>query len=814
MADNGKKKKNQQAESPLPLVTIAIMGVLTALIAASGWYFYNGWVVKSQQQNLIGLSEEYATQYAVAANQYISGIQNRLNNYARRETLSSAAQSEDLAIAAMVKKALLSSYPDALSQRLLSLDRKERISEDQRPLSFIEMDMINQAEQQLPLFAEPVMVENEWRLIVVAPITTSESETAGTLLLELPIDRFRSAMRSQAADLGEIRILRKTTRKDRLIFSEGSAASGPLASMAKSSSQVGESEWRLEFTPSSTLIADTAVSPLPVIGLHLLAAALLLPLGYWLGRRFEPARKATGTIVTPKTTTGITVSSQSNEGQAVAAPQDILDIELDHDDEGLFGESSSPTIDHGMAVEEITSTIDLPEHVFRSYDIRGEFNEEITPELARHVGLALGSEALAAGDNAIYVARDGRTSSPELCEYLIQGIVTTGCNAINLGAVPTPLLYFAVNELGESASGVVVTGSHNPANCNGFKMIIGGITLLDDRITDIRNRIRNQDYQTGHGQESEAAAIPAYIDRIFSDVALAGNIKLVIDAGNGITGTVAPMLFEELGCEVVPLYCEVDGQFPNHDPDPTAEGNLQALIDTVAEYDADLGVAFDGDGDRLILVTPSGEIIQPDRLLMLFAKDIVSRNPGTDVVFDVKCTRELNSLVSSYGGRPIMWKSGHSNMKSKMMETGALVGGELSGHIFIKDRWYGFDDGMYACARLLEIMTMRDQDIDALFESFPVLPSTPEIIIPVDEGNKFAMVQKLITNGDFGDGKINTLDGIRVEYAKGWGLVRASNTSAALTLRFETETADLLPKLQALFKRELLKADDSLTIPF
>jgi phosphomannomutase/phosphoglucomutase len=297
-------------------------------------------------------------------------------------------------------------------------------------------------------------------------------------------------------------------------------------------------------------------------------------------------------------------------------------------------------------------------------------------------------------------------------------------------------------------------------------------------------------------------------------VALAGDVKLVIDAGNGITGEVAPLLFEELGCDVEPLYCNVDGNFPNHDPDPTVEENLSDLIEAVKTSGADLGLALDGDGDRLVIVTPGGQIIWPDRLLMLFAKDIVSRNPGADVLFDVKCTRELNSLVSSYGGRPIMWKTGHSQMKTKMQETGALIGGELSGHIFIKDRWYGFDDGMYACARLLEIMTLRDQDIDSLFDGFPALPSTPELRVPIAEDRKFAVVQELISNGNFQNGKPITLDGLRVDFAKGWGLVRASNTSAALTLRFEAETEAVLEQVQQLFKRELLKIDSELDLPF
>ncbi|MEL7400059.1 MAG: phosphomannomutase/phosphoglucomutase, partial [Pseudomonadota bacterium] len=480
---------------------------------------------------------------------------------------------------------------------------------------------------------------------------------------------------------------------------------------------------------------------------------------------------------------------------------DVLDLQ----------ETSEILVDE---VEAIPETETLPDTIFRAYDIRGLAHEQLTPELAEKIGQAIASEALSAGESCLYVGRDGRTSSPELSQAMIAGVLSTGCDVINLGVIPTPLLYFATCEFPESKSGIMVTASHNPAEYNGFKIVIDGTTLADDQILQIKSRIIKGDYYQGDGEEIEQSVIPEYIDRIFSDVALAGDVKIVIDAANGVTANVAPQLFEELGCEVVPLFCELDGSFPNHNPDPTREENLQALILEVQNSQADLGVAYDGDGDRLVIVTPKGNIIWPDRLLMLFAKDIVSRNPGADVLYDVKCTRELTSIVSSYGGRPIMWKTGHSHLKAKMHETGALIGGELSGHIFIKDRWYGFDDGMYATARLLEIMTLRDQDIDSMFDSFPNLPSTPEILVPVEEQQKFGIIKALVEKGDFQSGKAVTLDGLRVEFSKGWGLVRASNTSAALTLRFEAEDEEVIEQMKMLFKRELTKVAPSIALPF
>jgi len=399
-------------------------------------------------------------------------------------------------------------------------------------------------------------------------------------------------------------------------------------------------------------------------------------------------------------------------------------------------------------------------------------------------------------------------------EQLIEGILSTGCNVINLGMVPTPLLYFATCELSHTNSGVMVTASHNPPEDNGFKIVINGTTLLGEQIQGLKQRIDQQRFLSGGGNEDFMDLSLPYMERILSDVALAGELSIVLDCGNGVAGDLAPRLFDELGCKVTPLFCDVDGNFPNHPADPSVPANLKLLIAKVKEVNADLGVALDGDGDRLGVVTASGRIIWPDRLLMLLAKDIVARNPGADVIFDVKSSRELNSVVTSYGGRPIMWKSGHSNMKAKMQETDALLGGELSGHIFIKERWFGFDDGLYAAARIMEIMTLREQDLDSIFETFPDLPATPELKIEVDEGRKFELMKKLTQRGDFGDGKLTTIDGLRVDYADGWGLVRASNTSSALTLRFEGQSRESMSRIQERFMEQLLAVDKNLTIPF
>ncbi|MFL0811154.1 MAG: phosphomannomutase/phosphoglucomutase [Agarilytica sp.] len=490
---------------------------------------------------------------------------------------------------------------------------------------------------------------------------------------------------------------------------------------------------------------------------------------------------------------------------------DILDISIAEEDEDLLGlEEVSTTGSHKAVPEErlqdtqaLADDPTVPDVIFRAYDIRGIAKDQISRELSLKIGQALGSEAIDHGQETIIVARDARLSSPTLAEYLIRGILSTGCNVLNIGTVPTPLLYFATNTLKESQSGIMVTASHNPKEYNGYKVVMNGKIRSDDDIKAIRRRILSKDIYSGEGEEKKYDIVPEYVDTIFSDVALAGDVSIVIDAGHGVTGVVAPRLFEELGCSVTPMLCDLDGNFPQHNPDPSVEKNLQLLIAKVKETGADIGVAFDGDGDRLVVVTPKGEIIWPDQLLMMFAKDIVSRNPGADVVFDVKSTRQLASAITSYGGRPIMWKTGHAPMKNKMLESGALLGGEYSGHIFIKDRWFGFDDGMYAAARLIEILSLQGQTLDEMFDEFPRSPSTPEIRVPVPEEKKFEIVQQLADIGNFGEGRVTKIDGVRVDYAFGWGLVRASNTSANLTLRFEADDDESLHKVKSIMVKEL-----------
>lgn len=453
----------------------------------------------------------------------------------------------------------------------------------------------------------------------------------------------------------------------------------------------------------------------------------------------------------------------------------------------------------------------LATEIFRAYDIRGIVDEQLSDAMLYHIGLAVGTQVKRNGENSIAVGADGRLSSPRLSQALMAGLADTGCRVLNLGAVPTPVLYFGVKTLG-TASGIMLTGSHNPSNYNGCKIVIGGHTLANDSIIALYNLIKLQDYELGIGAIEEHIIDQVYQDRIDSDVKLARPLKVVLDAGNGIAGDIAPKLFKQLGCDVIPLFCEVDGNFPNHHPDPGKPANLVDLQAAVAKHKADIGLAFDGDGDRVGVITETGQMIYPDKLLMLFAEDVISRNPQAEIIYDVKCTRLLEPFIQSKGGVPTMWKTGHSLIKSKMIETGALLAGEMSGHIFFKERWYGFDDGIYSAVRLCEILASTSESASAMFRRFPEDVSTPEINIQVTEEEKFDLVTQL-QSAHFPTGKVSTIDGIRVDYVDGWGLVRASNTTPVLVLRFEGQNQAVLQRIKEEFQHHLYAVDTKLTVP-
>lgn len=454
----------------------------------------------------------------------------------------------------------------------------------------------------------------------------------------------------------------------------------------------------------------------------------------------------------------------------------------------------------------------LPAEIFRAYDVRGNAERDLADAVIDRVGRAIGTLAAEKNQPAIIVASDGRRSSPRIRETLIRSLLATGREVIDIGVVPTPLMHYATHHL-DCGSGVMVTGSHNPPGDNGLKIVIKGQTVAAGMIQQLRQSAELGNFCVGEGSLSRREILPAYLAEVTEDIVLPVSLRIVVDAGNGATSEAAPALFNALGCEVLPLYCELNGDFPNRPPDTSREENLADLAARVVEEGADLGVAFDGDGDRLAVVSGSGRILRTDELLMVLARDVLSRNPGADVVFDVKCSRELANRIVEDGGRPVLCKTGHAFMKQKVAETGALLGGEFSGHVFYGERWYGFDDALYAAARLAEILSSQGQDLDSLLVDIPPTVSTPELLLPVPEERKFALVRQFTDRATFPEATLNTLDGLRADYREGWGLVRASNTTAALTARFEASDPAQLASIMAAFRQQLATLDPPVVLP-
>ena len=455
----------------------------------------------------------------------------------------------------------------------------------------------------------------------------------------------------------------------------------------------------------------------------------------------------------------------------------------------------------------------LPHEIFKAYDIRGIVGKTLTAPIVEVIGHSIGSELLERGRDTICIGRDGRLSGPELSAALAKGLRAAGVHVIDVGRVATPMLYFAAHHF-DTQSGAMLTGSHNPPQYNGIKIVLDGVSLSGEAITALRTRAEAGKLASGAGSYREENIAAQYLERIVGGIKLARPMKIAVDCGNGVAGATAPELFRRLGCAVEELFCEVDGNFPNHHPDPSVPENLKDLINALQKGDAEVGLAFDGDGDRLGVVTRRGDIIFPDRQLMMFAADVLERNAGATIIYDVKSTRNLKPWIEQHGGKPLLWKTGHSFIKAKLKETGAALAGEMSGHVFFKERWYGFDDGMYAGARLLEILSCSN-DPSAALHALPDAISTPELQIKLNEGENYTLIAGMQKTARFeGAQEVNTIDGLRVEYADGFGLARSSNTTPVIVLRFEADNAAALKRIQEDFRRVILAAKPDAQLPY
>jgi phosphomannomutase/phosphoglucomutase len=730
------------------------------------------------------------------------------------------------------------------------------------PISFSTLDMLNKAARGEVPNPEARAVEQRWMIYSVAPLRAEPgTPISGTLLLAYDPQRVLGALPPIPESTGRIRLIQQFgTGPEQILFERGNAGTGTPQRL-----QTAYPNWKVEFTPGPALdfstpwwlwiLAVLVASGGVLLGLYLNHRALQravcadvrqldellqelssgkavkpfglgLPVLNGLAQRlacFSPPSQppATETVdvggdsgMAPgfKISTASASAPRTASGNAWTDPlfqdTDILNIDILDENQDFLRSEHPPVMSSPASVAP-----KFPDDIFRAYDIRGIVGDTLSAETAYWIGRAIGSESLAQNEPNVSVGRDGRLSGPELVQQLIQGLHDSGCHVSDVGLVPTPALYYAANVLA-GKTGVMLTGSHNPKDYNGFKIVIAGDTLANEQIQALHERIKTGNLTSQKGSITKVDILDRYFKQIKDDIVMARKMKVVVDCGNGAAGVIAPQLIEALGCEVISLFAEVDGNFPNHHPDPGKLENLQDLIAKVKETGADLGLAFDGDGDRVGVVTNEGNVVYPDRLLMLFALDVLKRNPGADIIFDVKCTRRLTPLISKHGGRPVMWKTGHSLIKKQMKKSGALLAGEMSGHIFFKERWFGFDDGIYSAARLLEILSQESMTAEELFETFPNDVSTPEINIKVTDTTKFSIIEALEKDAQWGDAKLTSIDGVRVDYPTGWGLVRASNTTPVLVLRFEAETEAELQRIKDVFHAELKKVAPDLQIPF
>jgi phosphomannomutase / phosphoglucomutase len=844
----GKAPSAQQhaANALLPGFIAASVGLLLA--GGLLWFGLSNSAQHNQQQ----LVQAWGSGQAAGLQGALQQLAADTRSAARDPALLEAIQSQDINQLRAVERSLL--YRDGVIDA--HINARGQAAQDMSrsaPMNFAALDMLRRVEAGQTPAAEAYKIGQRWMIYSAAALRQAEDQPAqGTLLLAFDVERLLASLPALPAGIGQLQVHQQFGNAAPQLLLQSGQGEGTAQRFDS-----GNPNWQLSFTPGPALAVES-LSPM-LLGLAALIALGTALLGMYLinsslhrqlrrdvlqlanmvkelstGKAVQsfslslPALDSLGqTLARMPRRTSQPASAASPGGKAGPAPAaksepeaafvdplfqdtDILDIDILDEDQDLLGLEQSPM----MNTQQVAPTPPaLPADIFRAYDIRGIVGSSLTAETAYWIGRAIGSQSLAQGEANIAVGRDGRLSGPELVQQLIQGLLDCGCNVSDVGMVPTPVVYYAGHILaGKSA--VMLTGSHNPPDYNGFKIVIAGDTLANEQIQALKARIDNNDLASGVGTVEQVDVLQRYFKQIRDDIAMAKPMKVVVDCGNGAAGVIAPQLIEGLGCKVIPLYCEVDGTFPNHHPDPGKLENLVDLIAKVKSENADLGLAFDGDGDRVGVVTNTGNVVYPDRLLMLFAKDVVARNPGADIIFDVKCTRRLTPLISGYGGRPVMWKTGHSLIKKKMKETGALLAGEMSGHIFFKERWFGFDDGIYSAARLLEILSQDKRSAEQVFSAFPNDVSTPEINIQVTDTSKFSIIDRLQRDGHWGDANLTTLDGVRVDYPKGWGLVRASNTTPVLVLRFEAETEAELERIKEVFRAQLYSVAPDITLPF
>ncbi|HEB96825.1 MAG TPA: phosphomannomutase/phosphoglucomutase [Sedimenticola thiotaurini] len=818
----GKKGAGKARGSRVSRALIALMLAIAGVLALAAVALF---LLDRQQQEEAGTGRAEAAAAGLAG-RLAAEMRLRttiLERFVRDMDLGTLLQQEKGDVLKRRERQFKRLMPDVLRLRVLPKEWDEMDTRADPPFGFAALEVLRTVERSgRPAPAEVQHPGKPYQHLVLAvPVPDRKGKLVGVAHLALRFELLRQALAENAGGV-PLQVRQQVPGREAVALTGNPVQdAAPAGSVAVAGTLLQVAYWP----------AAGAVSGLPgvvtVLGVALVPIALLLLLfRLWLGRLLAAEQQVVLSHVR-----GMMKSEAHGFGADGISELGLLMqglMKLRRGPAGVVVPLSGESAAEAAAVETRAAGPEsaarpaaamadagqpIPAEIFRAYDIRGVVGEQLTEGRVERIGRAIGSQAREQGEQSVIVGRDGRNSSESLADALCRGLQASGCDVIDLGMVPTPLLYFATHVLG-SRSGVMVTGSHNPPEYNGLKVLIAGESLSGEAIQALRLRAESGNLAQGEGRRQEQDLVADYLNRITEDVQLLAPLNLVVDCGNGSGGLVAPLLFRALGCNVTELYCEVNGNFPAHHPDPSDPDNLAALIAKVKETGADLGIALDGDADRIGVVDGEGRIIWPDRLLMLLARDVLTRNPGADVIYDVKSSRHLAGEILACGGRPIMWKSGHSLMEAKLRETGAVLAGEFSGHIFFGERWYGFDDGVYSSARLLEVLSAEGLSPAEVFAQLPESVATPELVLPVAEGTAGRLMQQLQEQAGFPGAKLVTVDGIRAEFGDGWGLVRASNTAPALVFRFEADDEAVLARIQGLFREQLAAVDPTLTPPF
>ncbi len=833
---------------------LSTVAVVMILLAGSSVYWFSLPDVEQAKQ---ARTETLAKGISLNISSYLNILQQSIDGIAQSPEVIAALESQNKSIIINTEKKLEKIIPFVLKIRLLPANINEIDNSNTPHMGFADLEMIHETllAQQKP----GIQGEDQHRHLAITSKVSNDGEVLGTILASFPFDFVKNTVNQITSKDTVIEVKQDRT----LLAMAGKNSDDKLE--ANNKITIPHSKWVLYYHTLDNSVSSNLSLIASAIALSSLIACLAFFIGYrklteYLRQDQSSIIKAAKDMMAGKTSGNYPVLlnemkpiiSTLSQYKRVIDNQDNNDFNADenHIDDSFFDdgldtsfldvnrgvevevEDNSPKIlaatetqpqaDNSQPVNPVYEPVATPfsafnniSHIFRAYDIRGIVDQSLTTDIVYKIGQAIGSEAKLQDVKTIVIGRDGRSSSRVLSASLAEGILSTGRDVLDIAMIPSPVLYFVTHH-SDGGSGVMITGSHNPANYNGLKMILKGETLADDKIQKLKQRIENDDFESGvRGSiEQNSMFTNEYIGIISEDIHIVRPMKIVLDCGNGVAGELAPVVLKTIGCEVIELYCDVDGAFPNHHPDPSKPENLQDLIAAVKYHEADVGIALDGDGDRLGIVDSHGKIIWPDRQMMLFAKNVLSDKPGSEIIFDVKCSRHLGDQIVKYGGRPLMWKTGHSLMKAKLKETGAALAGEMSGHIFFNDRWFGFDDGIYAAARMIEILSADSRPSNVVFADFPDSINTPELTVDMAEGENFRFIEQMFLAANFQNGNILNIDGMRVDFDDGWGLVRASNTTPSLVIRFEADNREALQRIQEQFRSLMLQIKPDISLPF